>query len=211
MRRLAGLPAASLAGLLITVAGCDPPVPPPVAVREPAIDADDLAVMKGLLDDRLRPKRNASGAAAGARFLVVDSTIASCDRRIEVFGPPPGGCLTSGWIDFVLRVMPLATRRTAMLDFEARNIRRLTIEGTLGDDVAFVSSTASDFLSAGELLRRHPPGSRIVTFSAPSYPAPNVAVLAYGVRTQEIGAVRLEQAADRRWKVAPQGWSGRVH
>ncbi len=51
------------------------------------------------------------------------------------------------------------------------------------------------------LLREHPPGSAVVTFSAPAYPAPRTAAVAYSAREGEAGAARLEQTSDGRWSV----------
>ena len=54
-----------LLALVLSCAACDQPGPPPVAVREPSVDADDLAVIRGLIDDQRR-------RAARPQFLVVE-------------------------------------------------------------------------------------------------------------------------------------------
>jgi hypothetical protein len=178
--------------LALSVAGCRQPVPPPVSARDPALDADDLAVMKGLLDDLRQHRPSVS-------FLVVDTTIAICGRAIDVVAPPPGGCLAQPAIDAVQMVLPADRRVTATHDFQARNARRLPIAETLAPGVAYVSATVMDFVSVnGEQERAR----AIVTVSAPSYPAPRVAVLAYRVKDAESGAVRLERQSDGRWLVS---------
>lgn len=167
MRLLAAHRAAVLAFALAATA-CDPVEPPPVAPpRSGAIDADDIAVMEGVLDDVRR--------RAGGSFLVVDSTLPVCAERIEIVAPPPGGCLGPAVVDFVSKVLPAASRLMAALDFQERNARRLPITEALGDDVTYISATLTDFLSMSDLIRQHPRGA-IVTFTAPSYPAPRVAV-----------------------------------
>jgi len=52
----------------------------------PSLDADDLAMISGLLDDGMRPR--ALKALIVSRSLVVDTTLASV-RRMAVFGSPP--------------------------------------------------------------------------------------------------------------------------
>ena len=64
------LPAArSVAALTLALGtiGCGRPEPPAVSVRTPSVDADDIAVMRGVLDVLRRP-----------HFLVVDTTLAPC-------------------------------------------------------------------------------------------------------------------------------------
>ena len=172
--------------LIVTLASaaCDTPTPPAVAVRQPSLDADDLAVIRGLLDSFREDQ-------GGRRFLVVDTTVAVCGRPIAVVAPPPGGCLAPPVLDHVSKVLPSRSRVTALLDFQARNARRLPITGDLGADVDYVSATFLDFAIGS-----------VVTFSAPSYPAPGAAVLTYRVRNDHHGAVRLERQADGRWVVA---------
>jgi hypothetical protein len=179
--------------LALAATSCSDPVPPPVSVRQPSLDADDLAVMKGVLDD-MRERLE------GASFLVVDTTIAVCAGPIEVVAPPPGGCLAAAAVDSVSKVLPLRSRVTSMFDFQARNAIRLAIAGELGADVTYVSATLIDFVS---LDHRPPPHQgAIVTFSAPSYPAPRTAVISYRVKDAEDVALRLEQQSDGRWVVA---------
>jgi hypothetical protein len=187
--------AVSVLLLALAAAACDPPVPPPVAAREPSIDADDLSVIRGLIDDQRR-------RAPRPQFLVVDTTLAKCDDRLVLtFGPPPGGCFNHFAIESVSRLLPQASVRTGTLDFEARNAMRLPITGSLGSDVSYVSSTLVDFTPSADLLLRHPPGSAVVAFSRPSYPAPHVAVIAYSPFGHVVGAARLTQRSDGRWTV----------
>jgi hypothetical protein len=183
--------------LVVTVAtaACGTPTPPPVAVRQPSLDADDVAVIRGVLDSMRRQRER------GGHFLVVDTTVAVCESPIAVVAPPPGGCLAPPVLDDVSKVLPLHSRVTALLGFQARNAKRLPVTGGLGADVDYVSATFIDF-AVGKLGRDLPRGSAIVTFSAPSYPAPGVAVVAYRVKESESGAVRLQQQPDGRWAVA---------
>ena len=97
-------------------------------------------------------------------------------------------------------MLPSSSRVTATLDFQARNSTRLPIVGTLGDDVTYISATLTDFMSASDLIRQNP-GREVVTFSAPSYPAPRAAVIVYYVKSSEYAVARLEQQHDGRWAV----------
>jgi len=197
--------AACVLVLALVVPACDPAVPPPVAQRQPSLDAEDVAVMNGVLD-RLRAR--AARALIESRFLVVDTTLAVCDRDVMAFGPPPGGCLAPRWLEFVSRVLPPTNAREAMLDFQARNVKRLPIGGPLGADVTYIPATVTDFVSERDLLRQRP--GAVVTFSAPAYPASRVAVIAYAVRHGELGAARLQQRAGGGWSVAEGGWYGAI-
>jgi hypothetical protein len=184
-------------GLALSTAGCETPAPPPLAVHAPSLDAGDLAVMKGLLDDQRK-----RAAPARPRFVVVDTTLAKCSNRlIATFEPPPGGCVNHSAIEELSRLLPQASVRTATLDFEARNARRLPIAGSLGPDVSYVSWTLADFSARANLLRGYPAGSALVAFSRPSYPAPHVAVIAYSPYGYVVGAARLAQQSDGRWEV----------
>ena len=160
------LPAArSVAALTLALGtiGCGRPEPPAVSVRTPSVDADDIAVMRGVLDVLRRP-----------HFLVVDTTLAPC---------------------------PVHPPRTS-LAFGERNRERLPLTGSLGADTTLISATVVDFLPSEDLVARYPQGTAVVTFSAPLYPAPGVAVIAYGLhQAHRLAAVaRLERRADGRWK-----------
>jgi hypothetical protein len=84
--------------------------------------------------------------------------------------------------------------------FPARNARRLPIAGPLGEDVTYASATLVDSLAPSELLRQYPPGSEVVTLSAPVYPAPRMALIAFAART-DVGAARAERQHDGRWRI----------
>jgi hypothetical protein len=179
-------------------------MPPPLAVREPSLDADDLAVMKALLDGRLRPRRDgalASAAAAESRFLVVNTTMAACPRDPAPLGPEPGRCMDPSWVRLVSDVVAPDLSRAVLIRFPERNTRRLAIDGPLGDDVILVSATLVDSMAPGELLRQYPAGSEIVTLSAPVYPGARVAAMAFAAGA-DAGAARLEREMDGRWRVA---------
>jgi hypothetical protein len=177
--------------LALTTAACGDLVPPPVAQRPTALEVGDLAVMRGVLDD-FRDRR-----PVASRFLVVDTTGAICERPSEVFGAPPGGCLGPGAIDSVSRLLPSGTRRSAVLDFQARNATRLPIVGSLGEDVTYISASLIDFTPRSDLVRRFP-RSAIVRFSAPSYPSARTAVMSYRF-DDETGAVQLALQFGGRW------------
>jgi len=201
MMRLPGLAVGALA-LALAVAACDQPVPPLVALREPSLDARDLGVIAALLDARFRSGQTDTKRP---RLLLIDTTVAVCAADPVVFSPPPGGCLDRQWIRLVSEALPPTSRRTATLAFEARNARRLPIPGPPGAEVTFISATLADSLSAPVLLADHPPGSQVVTFSAPVYPSSRVAALAYRAvdahRAVAEGAARLELRMNGRWSV----------
>lgn len=184
--------------------GCSEPAPPPIAVRKPVLDAGDFAVMKGVLDHRLRPRGGNS-----ARFLVVDTTMATCAAP-GVLQRAPGACLDSQWMEFVSPMLPKGSLRTATLDFQARNARRLAIEPALGAGVTYISATVTDFMSSEELVRWQPPGSTVVMFSTPSYPAARMAVIAYAAGSDIRGAARLERQSDGQWMVTGNSQYGTV-
>ena len=192
--RLPAAPRVAALALALAAAACDPLEPPSVTARSLSIEADDIAVMKALLDD-------VRGRRAGGSFLVIDSTLPICAKPIEIVATPLGGCLGPSVLDSVSKVLPSASRVTAALDFQTRNTRRLPITGALGDDVTYISATLTDFVSMRDLIRQHP-GGAVVTFTAPSYPAPRVAVIVYHVKDLEHAAVRLEQQIGARWVVA---------
>jgi hypothetical protein len=191
-------------GLLIAVlalaVACGRPEPPPVAVRQPSVDADDLAVVRALFDDLLRPRR-ADGRARGARFLVVDMTMAMCRRDPAAFGPQPGRCLLPSESELVSETVPAHISPMVAVNFPVWNATPLSIAGPLGDDVAYVSPTLIDTVAPSELLRRYPRGSEVVMLSAPGYPAPRMAVLTFSTII-DAGAARLERQPDGRWRVA---------
>ena len=193
MRLLAAPRVAVLAwAFLPACAACDspPPVTPP---KSASLDAEDLAVMRGVLNSLRRPA-----------FLVVDTTLTPCPvHPPRTDGTPTAECLSPGWLGFVSRLLPSGTSRTGLLAFDDRNRDRLPVPGALGSDVKFISATAIDFLSSTELLASSPAGSAIVTFSAPFYTTPGVAVIAYGLHQEPdvVSAARLERRNDR-WVVA---------
>jgi len=193
------LGAALLAVVAVAVA-CNQPAPLPVAAREPALDAGDLAVIRALIDNLVRP----SEGRPAPHVLLVDTTLAVCDRDPRAFGAPPGGCLDGDWVTHVAGVLPPGSARTARLAFEARNARRLPIQGPLGGNVTFVSTTLVDSLPESRLLADHPPRSQVVTLSAPVYPSSRVAVTAFravGINRNFAGAARLERRMNGFWSV----------
>ena len=181
--------------LSLASGACGKPLPPAVAVKAPSLDADDLAVMRGLLEDGLRPR-----LLPVAHVLVVETTLATCAVTPALLGAAPGACLDPPWVELVSRMLPADRVRTATLDFQARNARR-PIEPVLGAAATSISTTVTDFVPLTELLRQHPPGSVVLTLSTPSYPAPRLAVIAYasgGI----VGAARLARRSDGLWTVA---------
>ena len=177
--------------VLATFVACRESGPPPVVSPPARLDASDLAVMKALIDSMVD----------APHVLIMDTTLAVCDHDPRVFGTPPGGCLEPECDAQVARVLPPEHARTGAVAFEDRNRRRLPIEGSLGAVVTPISATLIDGLAASVLLREHPPGSAIVAFSAPTYPAPRMAVIAYRAHEGAASAARLEQTGDRRWLV----------
>lgn len=191
------LAARSVAALALALAGAACDTPPPVAPPKSAsLDAEDFAVMRGVLNSLRRPA-----------FLVVDTTLTPCPvHPPRTGGTPTAECLSPGWRGFVSRLLPSGTPRTGLLAFDDRNRDRLPVTGALGSDVKFISATAIDFLSSTELLASSPAGSAIVTFSAPFYTAPGVAVIAYGLHQEPdvVSAARLDRH-DGQWVVASSG------
>ena len=111
-------------------------------------------------------------------------------------------------------MLPPETARTGAVAFEDRNRRRLPIEGSLGAAVTPISATLIDGLAASVLLREHPPGSVIVAFSVPTYPAPRMAVIAYRAREGDASAARLESIrgiAGWSWRRVEAGLKTRGH
>jgi len=181
---------------------CDQPRPPAVAAREPSLDADDLAVMRGLLEDGVRPR-----LLPVARVLVVETTLATCAATPTLLGAAPGACLDPRWVELVSRMLPADRIRTATLDFQARNARRRPIGPVLGAAATYISASVTDFVPLPKLLRQYPPGSVVLALSTPSYPAPRLAVIAYssgGI----VGAASLERRSDGRWTVAASQYGG---
>jgi hypothetical protein len=182
--------------LALTAAACDPFVPPPVARRQAALEAEDFAVVKALFDDVLRP-----GRVPAARLLVVDRTMAMCRRDPDSFGSHVGRCVREDQIALASRVLPAPTARALALNFPGWNAAPLSIAASLGDDVVYISPTLVDTLAPGELLRPYPAGSDVVMLTAPAYPAPRMAVIIF-LDAGGLGAARLERQPDARWRVA---------
>jgi hypothetical protein len=194
--------AAGLLALALAVSACDAPPPPAVEQREPSLEADDLAVIRAVLDELRRDRREAMPVqhVPPPRFLVVDTTMAMCRRDPEPLGPQPGRCLDPGQLTPVLEVVPAELRRTVALNFPIWTAKRLPIAGPLGDDVTLVSATLVDTLGPGELIRQHP-GSAILWLSAIGYPAPGMAVIRLS-GTGSFGAARVERLSNGGWHVA---------
>lgn len=200
--RLPAAPRVAALAFALAVTACDRPEPPPVVVRPPSLDSDDLAVMRGVLDGLHRP-----------HFLVVDTTLTPCPAHPpRTGGRPTAECLSPGWLGFVSQLFPPNTSRMGLLAFDSRNRDRLAVSA-LGADVNFVSASAIDFLSSRELLGAYQPGSAIVTFSAPFHTAPGLAVIAYGLHQEPdvVAAARLERRGDGRWLVTSNSQYGGVY
>jgi hypothetical protein len=182
----------------LAAAACVTPTPPPVAVRQPSLEAEDLAVVKALFDDYFRPR------VAAPRYLVVGTTMAMCRRDPAELGPSPGRCLNPFHVNRLAEVVPPAMVPTVRQRFPVWNALPLAIAGPLGDDITFVSTTLLDMVAPSELLRRHP-GSDIVWLTAPGYPAPGIAVITFD-EVRGSGAARMERGKDGRWRVAASVW-----
>ena len=196
--------AAGVLALALAASACDQPVPPPVFLREASLDVEDIAVLRALFDDFRHRRREAivRPEVPSPRFLVVDTTMAMCRRDPSVFGPQPGRCLNPAPASVMSEVVPASVFPTVRLRFQTWNATPRSISGGLGDDVTYVSATLLDMMAPGELLRRYPPGSAIVTLSAPGYPAPRMAVIAFGSWwAPSSGAARLERQPDGHWRV----------
>ena len=204
MRGDSRLAVCALVLALLPVA-CDRPEPPAVAIREPSLDADDMAVLRALFDDFLRPQwheaiRTGKAPVQAPRFLVVSRTMAMCRRDPGVLGPQPGRCLSPDHANIIAEVVPPDLFPTVRLRFPAWNATSLTLAGSLGEDVTLVSPTLLDMMPLSELLRSNP-GSAVVTLSAPGYLAPGVAVITFGGWTGSGGAARVERQQNGRWRI----------
>jgi hypothetical protein len=160
--------------------------------RAGAIDADDIAVMRGVLDSLQRPY-----------FVVVDTTLAPCPvHPPRTSLKPQADCLSPEWLGYVSRFLPSDISRTGLLAFAERNRAKLAVTRSLGTDTTLISATVIDFVPSEDLVARHPQGTAVVTLSAPLYPAPGVAVVAYGLHQalDLLAVARLERQADGRWK-----------
>jgi hypothetical protein len=198
-------------GLVLVTSACDEPLPlPAVAVREPSLDAGDLEVVRAVLDDiraKVRTARETQRGRGGPsvpavgslRFLVMDRTLAMCRRDPGVLGPQPGGCLSPYHANILSEVVSPKMFPAMKLRFPAWNATPMSIAGPLGEDVTLVSPTLVDMTPASELLRSQ--GSMLVTFSAPGYLEPGVAVITFGGRGGGGAAARLERQPDGRWRV----------
>jgi len=197
--------AAAIACVLVAIA-CGQPVPPPVAVREPSLEAEDLAVIRALFDDFFRPALSKTVRASGIapRFLVVDTTMAMCRRDPDVLGPQPGRCLSHDHANILSKVVSAEMFPSVKLRFPSWNAAAVSITGSIGDDVTLVSPTLLDMTPLGELLRGYPLGSTVVWLSSPGYPAPGTAVLVFG--NWSLGAARLERHPEGRWRVTSSVW-----
>jgi hypothetical protein len=176
-----------------------------VAVREPVLDADDLAVVAALFDDIFRPNGRAAlrTRALTPRFLVVGTTMTMCRPDPAALGPPPGRCLNSTNADMVSAVVPPEMVPTVRLRFPMWNATPLWMAGSLGEDVTVASATLLDMVAPGGLLRGGQPDTAIFSFSAPGFLAPHMAVVTYE-STSATGAARVERRPDGRWRVVAQ-------
>ena len=142
--RLLGARRVALVTFALAAIACGQPVPPPVAVRQPSLEAEDLAVIRALFDDFFRPALSKTVRATGIapRFLVVDTTMAMCRRDPDVLGPQPGRCLSHDHANILSKVVPAETFPSVKLRFPSWNAAAVSIPGSLGDDVILVSPNA---------------------------------------------------------------------
>ena len=186
---------------------CGRPDPPPVTVRTPSLEPEDVALLRDVVDGYLRRPWAARPHQPGEiepHFLVQDTTLAVCPKDAVVLGPVARACLDARWLGYVSQVLPPATARTGRLVFEARNARVQPIQGSLGEAATFVPASVTGFVADADLLRPYPPGSAIVAFSAPAYSGTEVAVLAYRLGMNSNGALRLERQTNGRWSVVTE-------
>jgi hypothetical protein len=198
----AGGRAVAMVFLAIAAVGCDQPEPPAVPVRAPALEAEDLAVIRALFDDYIRPVVSTSHRAQGIapRLLVVGATMAMCSRDLAELGPSPGRCLNPFDVNRLAKVVSPAMFATVRQRFPSWNALPLAIAGELGEDVTLVSPTLLDMMAPSELLQRRS-GSDIVWLTAPGYPARGTAVMMFESLGRP-GAARIERGQDGRWGVA---------
>jgi hypothetical protein len=176
---------------------------------------DDRDVMKAVLD-HLRPIRDRairrgrrdlshSISPTGAFFLVLDSTIGSCEKRPLVDTPRIPWCLEVWLATVGLKRFPQVDGGITEAMFMSRNVRTLPIRGMLADDVVYIPSATVDIGQLGEFERGYPPGSAVVVFSAPAIRG-RAAVIFYRQFYSGGGLVHLARV-DGTWSiVTTRGW-----
>lgn len=200
----------------ILLLACQPSEIPPVSAPNPTVTDDDREVMRAVLDQLLRPRRDymiqlgrgdlgKQPVRTTASFLVVDSTTAWCQSDKPTPHPEIRGCIGSQVLQH-LRRLPQMSGPVPASVFSTRNARSLPIGGTLGDDVVFMPSDTVKTPSALSRFRRaYPLGSAVVEFSAPSYLGTS-AVIFYRYFDESGGFVLLTRR-DGEWSiVTTSGW-----
>ena len=136
---------------LASFAACHSSQLPPITGRDAMMTDDERQVMRAVLDQTLRPRRDgmiqlgrgtteAPTSRPDPRFLVFDSTIASCEHDPIVDRPTARGCISTSSFDYLDRVPQMSglLSRTVFLE---RNAKSLPIAGTIGEDVVYIPSS----------------------------------------------------------------------
>jgi len=201
---------AVICSTLLLVA-CQAPELPEVSKPVKRLDSDDLAVMKAVLDDFLRPERDPSIQRAMAspkpvprttRFLMFDWTVAVCERQ-----PLPGavlpGCIDDHWLRHLASATSAPTL-SAATRAKKLNARSLPIIGLLADDVIYIPA-GINVADLDELTRKYQSGS-VIALSAPVYLEPRTALIAYRDFWNSTGFARLTRTSGK-WNVASHSGS----
>ena len=197
----------------ILASACQTTQLPAVAVADATADAravsevtaDDRAVMSAVLDGALRRRTLPDpGTPTEARFLVLDSTVPSCSPEALASGNLILGCFDLEkplWRLLIEGLTCEQNDQTAGAMLVRRNASSMAIRGKLGEDVALVpADTVYSVRRLSELFLRYPHGGSLVTFSAPVYPKPGVAVVYYRAFESELGFACLVHDQGR-WSV----------
>jgi hypothetical protein len=201
----------------ILLLACQSSEIPPVSAPNPTVTDDDREVMRAVLDQLLRPRRDymiqlgrgdlgKQPVRTAASFLVVDSTIAWCESDKPTPPPEIRDCIGSEVLEH-LRRLPQMSGQVPASVFSTRNARSLPIGGTLGADVVFMpSATAKTYSDLSRFRRDYPPGSAVVEFSAPAYLGTS-AVIFYRHFDESGGFVHLVRR-DGVWSIlTTSGWT----
>ena len=190
---------------------------PPVSAPNPTLTDDDREVMRAVLDQLLRPRRDhmiqlgrgdlgKQAVRTTASFLVVDSTTAWCESDKPTRPPEIRECIEREVLRYLSRLPQMSGPVSASV-FSTRNARSLPIGGTIGDDVVFMPSATLKTHSGVQSFRRgYPLGSAVVEFSAPVYLATS-AVIYYRYFDDSGGFVQLVRR-DGVWSIlTTSGWT----
>jgi hypothetical protein len=174
---------------------------PPVAAGAAELDDQDLAVLETVVQSL--------AAGTAAPLLVLDRTLMVCDESSAVQTPPLPDCLSGRAFHEVYRQANSFGSEHGWT-FTARNARSYRIRATtFGERIEIVPGDISDRELYALVYRHSPSISRAVLLSAPIYPRPGVATVAYLYYLEvSPGAVTLVRDGGLWRVVTPASGSG---